>query len=66
MMLITLRACNASSQVVSSIKSTFVDNLIARKVMQVSMANPYWFNSMETKAFHQLNHHHHSMVQNQL
>ena len=51
MMQITLYAYNASSQLVSSVKSKFVDYLNVGKVMQVSMVNPYWINSMETKGF---------------
>ena len=32
----------------------------ARKVTRVSMINPFWLNSMKTKAFHQLYHLNHS------
>ena len=44
-----VRAYNASSQLVSSIKSTFVENSNARKVKRVSMVNPYY--GMETQGF---------------
>ena len=51
MMQITLCVYNAKSQLVCSIKSTFVKNLNATNVIQVSMVNPYWINSMETQGF---------------
>ena len=66
MMQITLCVYNASSQLVSSVKSMFVWSLNARKVKQVSMVKPYQINSMKLKAFLQPNHPHHSAAQNQL
>ena len=42
---------NASSQLVSSDKSTFVENPNARKVQRVGMANPYQINGMEIQGF---------------
>ena len=44
MMQIALHAYNASSQLVRSIKSTFVEDPNARKVKRVRMVNLYWIN----------------------
>ena len=43
----TLRAYNASSQLISSVKCTFVENPNARKVTRVGMVNSFQFNGME-------------------
>ena len=51
MMQSMLCAYNSSSQLVSSIKGTFIESPNARKVMQVSMVNLFWLNSMETQGF---------------
>ena len=62
MMKRVLHACNVSSQLLSSIKGTVKEQPNARKVMQVSIVNPFWLNGMEPKAFYQLNHSHHSGI----
>ena len=49
MMQTALRAYNASSQLVSSAKSTFVENPKARKVKRVGMVNLYRINGIETR-----------------
>ena len=46
-----LRAYNVSSQLISSIKGTFVESLKARKVTGDGMVNPFRLNSMETQGF---------------
>ena len=51
---------NASSQLISSIKGTFVDSPNARKVTQVRMVILFQLNSMEIQ---QLNHQHYSAAQ---
>ena len=51
MMQIMLCAYNVSSQLVSIIKSTFVEDSNSKKVMRVSMVNPYQFNGMEAQGF---------------
>ena len=38
--------------VVNIVKDMFIESLNARKVMRVSMVNPFWLNGMEPKAFH--------------
>ena len=44
-----LRTYNASSQLISSVKRTFVESPNARKVMRVGMVNSFQLNSMETQ-----------------
>ena len=44
-------ACNVSSQLLSSVKGTFKEQPNVRKVMQVSIVNPFWLNGMETQGF---------------
>ena len=44
-------AYNDSNQLVSSVKSTFVENSNARKVKLVGMVDLYWINGMETQGF---------------
>ena len=51
MMQSVLRAYNASSQLVSSTKGTFVEILNARLVTLVGMVNPFRINGMETQGF---------------
>ena len=46
-----LYAYNVSSQLVSSIKGTFVESLNLRKVTQVGMVNPFQLNGMEIQGF---------------
>ena len=46
-----LCAYNASSQLVSSAKGTFVEIPNARLVTQVGMVNPFQLNGMETQGF---------------
>ena len=46
-----LRAYNASSQLVSSAKSTFVEILNTKLVTRVGMVNLFQLNSMETQGF---------------
>ena len=46
-----LRAYNASSQLISSIKGTFIESPNARKVMRVGMVNSFQLNDMETQGF---------------
>ena len=46
-----LHAYNASSQVVSSVKATFIENPNTRKVVRVSMANLFRLNNMEIQGF---------------
>ena len=46
-----LRAYNASSQLVSTVKGTFVEIPNARKVMRVGMVDLFWLNGMETQDF---------------
>ena len=53
-------AYNVSSQLVSSIKGMFTEKLNVRKVMQVNIVNAFCLHGMETMAFHQLHHSHHS------
>ena len=53
-----LCAHNANSQLFCSVTGTFIDSSNAKKVTQVSMANPFCPNSMKTTAFHQLHHSH--------
>ena len=60
-----LRGHNTSSQLISSIKGTFVESQNTRKVTRVGMVNLFWLNSMEPRAFHGLNHPHHSATQDQ-
>ena len=60
-----LRGHNTSSQLISSIKDTFVESPNARKVMRVGMVNLFWLNGMESRAFHWLNQPHHSATQDQ-
>ena len=55
-----LHTYNVSNQLASSIKGTFIESPNARKIMQVSMVNPFWPNGMETKAFYQLHYLHSS------
>ena len=43
--------CNASSQLVITIKGTFVESPNVRKVMPVGMINPFLLNSKETQGF---------------
>ena len=47
----TLRAFNASSQLVSSAKGMFVEIPNARLVTRVVMVNPFRLNGMETQGF---------------
>ena len=42
---------NDSDQLVSSVKSTFVENPNTRKAKRVDMVDPYWINGMETQGF---------------
>ena len=51
MMLSMLHSYNASSQLVDSVKSTFVESPNAREVMQVRMVNPFQLNDMEIQGF---------------
>ena len=51
MMQSTLHSYNASSQLVDSVKSTFVESPNIRKVMQVGMVNPFQLNGMEIQGF---------------
>ena len=51
MMQSVLCAYNASSQLVSSAKGTFVENPNARLVTQVGMVNLFRLNGMETQGF---------------
>ena len=60
MMQSLLHAYNVSSQLVSSIKGTFVEILNARLVTQVGMVNPFQLNSMETQGFPLAKTPHHS------
>ena len=46
-----LRAYNASSQLISSIKRMFVESPNATKVTRVGMVNLFQFNGMETQGF---------------
>ena len=46
-----LHAYNASSQLISSVKRTFVETPNARKVTRVAMVNSFQFNGMETQSF---------------
>ena len=46
--------------IVSSVKDMFIESLNARKVMRVSMVNPFQLNGMEPKAFYYLNNLQHS------
>ena len=55
----TLCECEQPT-VYSSIKGTFIYSLNARKVMQVSMTNTFWLNTM---AFHLLHHSCHFITQ---
>ena len=48
-MLSALRAYNASSQLISSTKGTYVEIPNAGLVMQVGMVNPFQLNSMKTR-----------------
>ena len=50
-----LRAYNVSSQLISSVKHTFVDSPNARKVTRVGMVNSLQFNGMETQGFPSVN-----------
>ena len=52
---------NVSSQLVNNIKSTFVESPNARKVMLVGMVTS--LTAWKSKAFHLLNHPHHSTAQ---
>ena len=47
----TLRAYNVNNQLVSSIKSMFVESPNAGKVTQVGKVNLFWLNGMETQGF---------------
>ena len=51
MMQNVLHAYNASSQLVITIKGTFVENPNTRKVMRVGKINPFLLNSKETQGF---------------
>ena len=42
---------NASSQLVISVRGTFVESPNARKVMRVGMVNQFQLNGMETQGF---------------
>ena len=44
-----LCACNASSQLISSVKGTFVESPNARKVTRVRIVNSFQLNGMETQ-----------------
>ena len=46
-----LYAYNANSQLVSTVKGTFVESPNARKVMQVGMVNLFQLNSIEIQGF---------------
>ena len=58
-----LRAYNASSQLISSVKRTFVENPNARRVMRVRIHSS--LTAWKPKSFHQLIHPHHSAAQDQ-
>ena len=60
-----LRGHNTSSQLISSIKGTFVESPNTRKVTRVGMVNLFWLNGIEPRAFHWLNQPHHSATQDQ-
>ena len=47
----TLCACNASSQLISSVKRMFVESPGARKVTRVRIVNLFQLNGMETQDF---------------
>ena len=46
-----LHAYNASSQLISSVKGTFVEGLNARKAKRVEMVNSFQLNGMEIQVF---------------
>ena len=46
-----LHAYNASSQVVSSVKATFIESPNTMKVVGVSMANQFQLNNMEIQGY---------------
>ena len=67
MMQTALRAYNASSRLISSAKSTFIENPKARKVKRVGMVNLYRINGIETQGLSitELKTPHHSVAQDQ-
>ena len=67
MMQTALRAYNASSRLISSAKSTFIENPKARKVKRVGMINLYRINGIETQGLSitELKTPHHSVAQDQ-